>query len=643
MIKRIILILLLLPSIAIADFSLPSTRVVTWQGNVGVKDGIPTDRTQCGSTITSTGDTTDRTTTIQNALNACGAGQYVLLGAGSFTISRLGMRSNVTLRGSGMGVTTLVPSSQEYIYFGSFGATYGTAVGVTDGLTKGSTTITTESNHGWSAGDHIVIDQLNNAGGDPIITNAGDGGNWLYGGRVSGGGRAMQQVVKLVAPTSGTTATLEIPIYLGFDAGQTPQAAKVPIAVENAGVEALTINGASHHYNITVFVASNCWLKDVELNGMNPSGIGIYLSGSYRITITRCKIHQATGVNASDNFLITTIGTGSAYLIENNVLYNATNPITLQSGASGCVIAYNYITDVHQEVYPTANRYGIGLHGCHQVFNLIEGNIIDGAFFASDNYWGSNSHNTLLRNRIVMDYTKVDQQVNLGVGVHQTYYNIIGNYLGGTDTAYELAGIPYDPSSEYVYSTGSGSYSTERSTMLRHGNWDGYNDAQVWCDTSGEPGCQGGSNDHTLPSSLYLASKPSWFADIAWPPVNPATPSVADIPAKVFYDTEAWPEAATQYALTVTKAGTGTGSVTSSPAGMDCGDVCVYEYAEDTEVTLTATPTGDNVFAGWSGTGGCTGTSTCVLTMSAAKAATATFIPALPVRFSGGGFSGTIQ
>jgi hypothetical protein len=103
-------------------------------------------------------------------------------------------------------------------------------------------------------------------------------------------------------------------------------------------------------------------------------------------------------------------------------------------------------------------------------------------------------------------------------------------------------------------------------------------------------------------------------------------------------------EAPTQYTLTVNKAGTGTGGVTSSPAGIDCGASCAYDYDEDTEVTLTATPTGDNVFAGWSGTGGCTGTSTCVLTMSAAKAATATFnLPTLPVRFSGGGFSGTIQ
>lgn len=100
-------------------------------------------------------------------------------------------------------------------------------------------------------------------------------------------------------------------------------------------------------------------------------------------------------------------------------------------------------------------------------------------------------------------------------------------------------------------------------------------------------------------------------------------------------------EGTAQYTLTASKAGTGTGTVTSSPAGINCGVTCTYDYDESTEVTLTATPTGDNTFAGWSGTGGCTGTSTCVLTMSAAKAATATFnLPVAISTMSGGGMSG---
>lgn len=78
------------------------------------------------------------------------------------------------------------------------------------------------------------------------------------------------------------------------------------------------------------------------------------------------------------------------------------------------------------------------------------------------------------------------------------------------------------------------------------------------------------------------------------------------------------------YILTVSKAGSGVGTVTSDVTGIDCGATCTYDY-DGTVVTLTATATSPNYFAGWSGTGGCTGTSTCQVTMSAARAVTATF------------------
>jgi CSLREA domain-containing protein len=77
------------------------------------------------------------------------------------------------------------------------------------------------------------------------------------------------------------------------------------------------------------------------------------------------------------------------------------------------------------------------------------------------------------------------------------------------------------------------------------------------------------------------------------------------------------------YGLTVTKAGTGTGTVTSSPAGIDCGSICSASFSNGTLVTLTATPPTTSTFTSWSGA--CTGTTTCVVTMDAVKAVTATF------------------
>src|SRR5262245_50637725 len=90
--------------------------------------------------------------------------------------------------------------------------------------------------------------------------------------------------------------------------------------------------------------------------------------------------------------------------------------------------------------------------------------------------------------------------------------------------------------------------------------------------------------------------------------------------------------------LTVSRNGTGTGRVTSAPAGIDCGTACTTTYPAGTVVTLTATPDAGSTFGGWSG-GGCSGTGTCQLTLSASATVTASFTgpPTLTVTRSGSG------
>jgi hypothetical protein len=75
--------------------------------------------------------------------------------------------------------------------------------------------------------------------------------------------------------------------------------------------------------------------------------------------------------------------------------------------------------------------------------------------------------------------------------------------------------------------------------------------------------------------------------------------------------------------LIVSRNGTGSGTVTSSPAGISCGATCSTLFAKDSSVALTATPAGGSTFAGWSGA--CAGTGSCVVTINATKNATATF------------------
>ena len=77
------------------------------------------------------------------------------------------------------------------------------------------------------------------------------------------------------------------------------------------------------------------------------------------------------------------------------------------------------------------------------------------------------------------------------------------------------------------------------------------------------------------------------------------------------------------FPLTVSLAGTGKGTVTSSPAGINCPTTCNASFTSGTVVALTATPASGSAFAGWSGA--CTGTGKCSVTMTSAKSVTATF------------------
>jgi hypothetical protein len=78
------------------------------------------------------------------------------------------------------------------------------------------------------------------------------------------------------------------------------------------------------------------------------------------------------------------------------------------------------------------------------------------------------------------------------------------------------------------------------------------------------------------------------------------------------------------YVLSVERLGTGSGTVSSDPAGIECGSDCSESFPEGTKVTLTATPAPGSTFDHWTG-GGCAGSGACKVTMNIARKVKAVF------------------
>jgi hypothetical protein len=98
---------------------------------------------------------------------------------------------------------------------------------------------------------------------------------------------------------------------------------------------------------------------------------------------------------------------------------------------------------------------------------------------------------------------------------------------------------------------------------------------------------------------------------------------------------EVWGPLPPNRELKLDTTGAGSGTVTSTPAGISCGSECSAEFGTGTEIELVATPAEGSEFAGWTTVGGapgtCTGTtSPCKVTISEATELEADFELAPP-------------
>jgi Divergent InlB B-repeat domain len=100
-----------------------------------------------------------------------------------------------------------------------------------------------------------------------------------------------------------------------------------------------------------------------------------------------------------------------------------------------------------------------------------------------------------------------------------------------------------------------------------------------------------------------------------------------------------------EYTVSVQRIGTGKGTVTSSPGGIECGEDCSEKYVNKTRLTLIATPEPGSAFDHWSG-GNCAGTGPCERTINSSRLVKAVFVAVgkrtLTVSRAGSG-SGTVS
>jgi hypothetical protein len=545
---------------------LSPSRAIDWS-HAGVSGGIPTNRTQCGSTISAY---SGAASVINSAISACGANQYVKLGAGTFNLSTgitFSGKNNVTLRGSGPDATFLIFTGDntclgQYAticiaptglsYYGPGPAT--NSANWTAGYSQGTTVITLSSTTGLSVGMFIVLDQLNdtsNPGTDLYVCSTG-GVCTVEGGTAYGRPSRSQRQWVQVTNIAGNSVTITPGLYMpNWNSGKSPGAywGTSSGMTHGNGVEDLSIDGKNSGANalIEFIFTYDSWAKNVRgVYGPDPRCYICFYSAA-RITVRDSyffgNVDEAGagmthyGVEASN---------ASDILVENNIFQRRTSPI-VSDGDTGSVYAYNFsINDLYNTptAWMQASQYShesgnsMILHESNQAIG-IKGDIIHGT---------SNLFTYFRNYSIGWETGKTGETFAVILYSYNRYYNFIGNVLGsaGYHNVYQgtccrsvyglgidSGVIPVDP----VVST----------TTMRWGNYDVATGAARWNSSEVPSGIAKYPNSvpatQVLPPSFYLSTKPAWFGSNAWPAIGPDITGgsgpgnhVIRIPARVCFE-----------------------------------------------------------------------------------------------------------
>ena len=519
---------------------IPPSRRTTW--NPGIPGGIPSRTTICATINAATygNGSTDATAAIQSAIKGCPAGQVVYLPAGTYaTSTTLGIDRGIVLRGAGPSRTKirLKPVEKAPVVLLGLWSKPAAPVGVTADVAKGATSITVADGSSFAAGDVLQLDQRD----DPSYVVSGDC-PWYKNKDADGTVRSIAQTVE-VASVAGNTLYLASPIHIDFRAAMSPQVVKiVDPFVKNAGIEDLYLTGGTSGM-IRVVHAAYSWLKNIESDTVDGSH-HLSLASSYRMVVRDSYFHHALQyAQGGASYGVSINAATSDSLVENNIIYFLNKPFLFETSGGGNVVAYNYIDDAQLGSAMSWQETDIDTHCSFPHMELIEGNWAP--HLGADIVHGNSGWLTFYRNYASSQHrTLAAVQINnieaIGLEAFVIDMNVLGNVLGTAG----LAGLIYENSTpdgllcaaDAIYRLGAGAVpgtmctfdSGVRATILRHGNFDYFNNKVVW-DSS--------TSNHALPLSMYLTQKPAFFGAETWPFVDTGrNPMVGVLPAKQRFD-----------------------------------------------------------------------------------------------------------
>lgn len=434
-----------------AYYTIPTARTTTWQPGVTYNGGIP-NRTTIYTTINTTGTTADRAATIQAALDACPAGQVVLLGAGDFYLSTaLIIRSDsITLRGSGATSTTLRKISSSAATGGG-GASASSAVIISraaslnlDGVTtafsasttlsadgaKGAFTVSVASTAGFSVGDLVRVDELSGAAWrtdplngsrqvwasadfrvtypkhNPTIDFIDDFSATEFPADLTHYYRAYTVPdrptceMKEISAIGSGTITFSTPLHISYRTANTAKVSKYNGTVINgASVESLKCYGFDDG-TIGFHLAKNCWAMNIEADYWFDKPFNF--RAAFRCETRHCYQHGTPWPsNSAENYAFIYNWASADCLVEDCISIECDKVVAARAAGAGCVFGYNYLDRGYmgqgfggQDTWIEVGANASHLVGPHHV--LFEGNW---AFNAdSDFTHGNTVYTTHFRN-----------------------------------------------------------------------------------------------------------------------------------------------------------------------------------------------------------------------------------------------------